>query len=292
MDFLKRTFADTRLRYHVSKVLFAASTSSAKLSTECLLLAEQHPTLVLAVLRENLQPGSHQSYAYLLLLEKIVDACSFSFHAAMALDCTLHDKLVKLATTRAEGEENRKVRRLARLTLLEYSRMFVDVPELKSLSRLAGCVEKITGRSLMRSIEVESKKVTFVDPRPEDIILISPTEVPAKASLPPSRKPAVWSCHVCTYINRPHATVCVVCRTPKATRPTSPPVHKAINGKTVPAAEILNGTVCHEERSGDEKTATSPDRNGFFAPAPLQKGEGSGTTGNTLVGIVAPHPRA
>ncbi|RNF26165.1 uncharacterized protein Tco025E_01565 [Trypanosoma conorhini] len=288
MDFLRRAFAETRLRYHVSKVIFAESASTGKLSRECLSLVEEHPLVVLSVLREHLHTGSPHAYAYLHLLEKIVDACSFSFHAAMSADHALHEKLVKLAVARAEGGERRKVRRLARLTLLEYSRMFVDVPELQSLAKLAGLVEKVTGKSLMRALAVESKKVAFVDPRPEDIILISPVEVPVKAVPSPQRTSTAWSCHICTYVNRPQATTCVVCRTPKTTRAASPPVHKSKAGNSVSAAEILSGTVCHEKSSAGATTPRAPTGEGARVPSPIRSGKGNEAKGETLAKRGAP----
>ncbi|ESL09247.1 hypothetical protein TRSC58_03036 [Trypanosoma rangeli SC58] len=288
MDFFRRAFADARLRYHVSKVVLAAIATPAKLSAEFLSLVEEHPLVVLSLLRDHLQTGSPHTYAYLQLLEKIVDACSFSFHAAMAADLALQEKLVQLAVTRAEGAERRKVRHLARLTLLEYSRMFVDVPELRSLARLAGLVEKLTGKSLMRALAVENKKVAFIDLRPEDIILISPVEEPLNAPPSPQRKQAAWPCHACTYMNGLQATACVVCKTPKATRAASSSAHEPTGEKTVSAAEILNGTLCHE-KSGS--TATPPrlsTEDGVRAPTPIRGGENNEVNGKVLAERSAP----
>ncbi|KEG10788.1 hypothetical protein DQ04_03291050 [Trypanosoma grayi] len=247
MDFLKRTFADAKLRLQVSRMLAAASTHPKQLSTECLELAEKHPVQVLAVLRDNLNyPNAEQSYAYLLLLEKLVDSCSYSFHTAMARDATLHEKLVNLAVTRAEGIGHRRVRRLARLTLLEYSRMFADDRDLQSLSQLAGVVERRTGRKLMRALEVERKAVKFIEPRPEDIIPITPHEWSTKAS-PQRQKPTTWSCHICTYMNKAYATKCLTCRTPRLTRTATPPPVGLTNGTVAPEEKVFNGTVLHDQ---------------------------------------------
>ncbi|RNE99172.1 hypothetical protein TraAM80_08339 [Trypanosoma rangeli] len=288
MDFLRRTFAEARLRYHVSKVFVEASATPAKLSAEFLSLVEEHPLVVLSLLRDHLQTGSPHAYAYLQLLEKIVDACSFSFHAAMATDHALQEKLVQLAVTRVEGAEKRKVRRLARLTLLEYSRMFVDVPQLRSLARLAGLVEKLTGKSLMRALAVENKKVAFIDLRPEDIILISPVEEPLKALPSPQRKHAAWPCHACTYVNRSQATACVVCNTPKAKHAASSLADEPTGGTALSAAEILNGTLCHEKSGGNVTPPRLSTEDGARAPTPIRGGEKSEVKGKVLAEHVAP----
>lgn len=263
MNFFKQAFSETVRRYHASKVLYTASTLSGGLPAECFELAEKDPALVVTVLRECLNcADAERSHAYLVLLEKLVDACSFHFHLAMAQDQALHDKLVRLAVTRAEGEEHRKVRRAVRLMLLEYSRMFLDPPELRALASLAAVVEKDTGRSLIRAIEVEKKKVSFVDPRPEDIILISSVrELVAQSSSPPRQEVATWSCHVCTYTNEIDCTRCDACKTVRPAKNLSPPpqVEGTADGAVASALEILEGTVWSEEQKPRGSSDTLED---------------------------------
>ncbi|ORC91069.1 uncharacterized protein TM35_000074930 [Trypanosoma theileri] len=262
MEFLRRTVADARLRLRVSATVAAGGPLA-----EALALAERHPAVVLAALRDGLAdapaPAAQQR---LRLLERLVDAGGYNFHRAVARDTALHAQLVRLAAARAETEEQRRTRRLARLTVLEYSRMFADDPELRSLTTLLEAVEKCTGRSLLRSIEVENKRVTFIDPRPEDIILISPIRRSAK-DLPTQVKPSTWSCHICTYMNKPTSTKCFACKTPRPTRPSSPPPPQTVtatataslsSGKTNGVAEteenIYNGVACHSPLSGEINT--------------------------------------
>ncbi|KAH9579819.1 zinc finger protein [Trypanosoma melophagium] len=255
MEFLRRTLADARLRLHVSATLAAGGSLA-----EALALAERHPAVVLAVLRDGLTDAPPlAAQRRLRLLERLVDAGGYAFHRAMARDTALHAQLVRLAAARAETEEQRRTRRLARLTVLEYSRMFADDPELRSLTTLVGAVEKCTGRSLLRSIEVENKKVTFIEPRPEDIILISPIRRSAKDS-PAQVKPSTWSCHICTYMNKPNSAKCFACKTPKPIRSSSPPPPTPPEAATIvpapvgaspisPISEKTNGVSATEENN-------------------------------------------
>ncbi|AAZ11725.1 Zn-finger in Ran binding protein and others, putative [Trypanosoma equiperdum] len=211
MEFFRRTFHDIKLRLHVSKVCSEASKAPAVPPTECMELAEAHPHLVASVIGDGLgrTSGAHL-YGYLVLLEGLVNSCSSSFHSAMAQDCVLQENLVSLAIGRAEGSERRRSRHLARLTLLEYSRMFADEPELQSLAVLARKVEQRTGRHLLRAIVLENKSVRFVDPRPQDIVVYSPTEstVGTAAS---ADGPAAWPCPICTSVNRSTDETCLAC---------------------------------------------------------------------------------
>ncbi|KAG8347467.1 hypothetical protein ERJ75_001243900 [Trypanosoma vivax] len=184
MDFLRRTFNDVKLRFHIHSTLFAAATVPVSLSHECLELAERHPELVVTTLAAGLNSSSIQhSHGYLELLEKLVSSCSSSFHLAMARDYALQEALVSLITMPVEGAAQRGLRHLARLTLLEYSRIFADDPNLQRLSRLARIAEKRTGRHLLRAIELEDKSVRFIDPRPQDVIVFNPANGTLSSSL-------------------------------------------------------------------------------------------------------------
>nr|CCC90880.1 conserved hypothetical protein [Trypanosoma congolense IL3000] len=202
MDFFRRTFNNIKLRLHISKVFQEASKYPVVLSPECLELAESYPAIVAAVIGDSLGKSSTlHVYGYLLLLEKLVNSCSSAFHSAMAQNCALQENLVLLATGRADGAERRRSRHLARLTLLEYSRMFADVPELRSLATLATAAEQRTGRHLLRAIVLENKSVRIIEPRPQDIVVFSPTESTAGSAVQ-TELPAVWPCSICTSMNR------------------------------------------------------------------------------------------
>lgn len=143
---------------------------------ECLVCAETNPDAFFKVLCRYLHHSRlpEKLYKTLELLEFLVQRLNHSFHLALARNREVQKRLLLLATRRSLSPEQRRTQRLARLTLLEYSRIFADDPSLAYLSTLAGLYESRTGRSLLRSLNVQQRHVCFVEPEPKDIIMISP----------------------------------------------------------------------------------------------------------------------
>lgn len=228
MNYLRSVVSDVKLKYRVGRVVYdcVAKREQPEFTqylTECVSIADGHPELVLTTLHEYLTFRlPENAYGGLLLLEQLVSLCNYGFHLALAKDYDIQDRIIQLAVKRGEGEAHRKAQRLARLTLLEYSRVFVDDRDLLRLSSLASSFEYRTRKSLMRCLNVQNRRVRFRDVDKSDIIPISPKESlgstsgatsRAVAPLRLSSAPEVWPCHVCTYLNAPSATRCAACET-------------------------------------------------------------------------------
>ncbi|KPA82990.1 hypothetical protein ABB37_02727 [Leptomonas pyrrhocoris] len=228
MNYLKNVVSDVKLKYRAGRVVHDCIAKReqpefAQYLTECVSIADKNPELVLSTMHEYLsfrQPEN--AYGGLLLLEQLVSLCNYGFHLALAKDHDMQDRIIQLAVKRGEGEAHRKAQRLARLTLLEYSRVFVDDRELLRLSSLAGSFEHRTRKSLLRCLNVQNRRVRFRDVGTDDVVQISPKEslgstsggaTRAVAPLRLSSAPEVWPCHVCTYLNAPSATRCAACET-------------------------------------------------------------------------------
>jgi hypothetical protein len=228
MNYLRNVVSDVKLKYRASRVVYDCIAKReqpefTQYLTESVNIADSHPELILSTLHEYLsfrQPEN--AYGGLLLLEQLVSLCNYGFHLALAKDYDIQERIIQLAVRRGEGEDHRKAQRLARLTLLEYSRVFVDDRELLRLSSLASSFEYRTGKSLLRCLNVQNRRVRFRDVDKDDIIPISPKESlgstsgttsRAVAPLRLSSAPEVWPCHVCTYLNAPSATRCAACET-------------------------------------------------------------------------------
>ncbi|CBZ28700.1 conserved hypothetical protein [Leishmania mexicana MHOM/GT/2001/U1103] len=228
MNYLRTVVSDVKLKYRASRVvaecvLRREQPEFSQFLTECVTIADGHPELILSTIRlylEYNQPG--RAYGGLLLLEQLVSLCNYAFHLALARDYDIQDRIIHLAMKRGEGEAHQKAQRLARLTLLEYSRLFVDDRELLRLSALVSSFELRTHKSLMRCLNVQNRRVRFRDVEKSDIIPISPKECAGFTSssgdrpvkpLQLSSAPEVWPCRVCTYLNAPSATRCAACET-------------------------------------------------------------------------------
>ncbi|CUG90221.1 Hypothetical protein, putative, partial [Bodo saltans] len=246
MQFLKSTVADYQLRTKISRAI-ADVTSNHRLTlklADCddvIPFAEEHPKIVLHYIHERLSGTSHTAaYLSVLLLDILVNTCSYAFHEVLASEKSLQQRLVQLASERAESDSQRKVRSAARNVVLDFSRTFFDDSRLVSLSLLAEQVERKTGKKLLRSIQIERINVAVLDPRPEDIVLISPIRRgPTGRPLPPnvgtgggndgstvlhvggspnssptSSSPAMskfWICERCTFVNSNSLEKCNAC---------------------------------------------------------------------------------
>lgn len=257
MNYIRGIWSDVRLKYHVYQVVSDCVLKREEPSfttdlIECVELADAHAQLVLAALRKSLLFSNPIStYNTLLLLEQLVSLCNYTFHLALAQDYAIQDKIIYIAARRAETTDQRTAQRLARLTLLEYSRIFVDDRDLLRLSALASSFENRTRKSLLRSINIQHRKVHFRDVESGDIIPISPKESLGSVSAGAAREvrpfklaaaPEVWPCHVCAYLNAPSATKCAACETQRwsASQHSSPhhllhSVPPATEGSAAPA---------------------------------------------------------
>lgn len=165
---------------------------------ECIQLAEgPHADWLLTAIAESLQPSSPMTaYGALKLLEYLVTWCNGSFHHAMSEHTQFREKLLGLAMARvvehveskptkknnqsASGKDvchsqshvSRDTQHLARLTILEYSRIFAGEEKLEPLAQLAASFEFRTKRSLLRAIHVQERHVGFREIKPEDVISI------------------------------------------------------------------------------------------------------------------------
>ncbi|KAG5498533.1 hypothetical protein JKF63_02819 [Porcisia hertigi] len=227
MDYLLSAVSHVRLKRRVAAVVADCvfrreQQGFVKFLTECVALADRHPELVLSTVRHHLVLAHPEgTYGALLLLEQLVSLCNYGFHLALARDELIQDCIVHLAVARGEGEAHQKVQRLARLTLLEYSRIFVDDKDFLRLSALVSSFEHQTHKSLMRCLNVQNRRVRFRDVEQSDIIPISPKESIGCTSstgrlvkpLKLSSAPEVWPCHACTYLNAPSAKRCAACET-------------------------------------------------------------------------------
>ncbi|KAK7200621.1 Zn-finger in Ran binding protein [Novymonas esmeraldas] len=265
MNYLRNVVSDVKLRYRAGRVvadcvLKREQPHFPQFLTECVAIADESPELILSSIRLYLvftQPES--AYGGLLLLEQLVSLCNYAFHLSLARDYDTQDRIVHLAMKRGEGEAHRKAQRLARLTLLEYSRVFVDDRDLLRLSALASSFEHRTHKSLMRCLNVQNRRVRFRDVASTDIIDISPKECIGFTSSSTSRPvkplqlssaPEVWPCHVCTYLNAPSAMRCAACETLRSVDPT---VHLSSSHATADAPAHLSGAAASASHSNEEK---------------------------------------
>ncbi|CAG9578132.1 conserved hypothetical protein [Leishmania major strain Friedlin] len=232
MNYLRTVVADVKLKYRASRVvaecvLKREQPEFPKLLSECVTIADGHPELILSTIRLYLEYNQpERAHGGLLLLEQLVSLCNYAFHLALARDCNIQDRIIHLAMKRGEGEAHQKAQRLARLTLLEYSRLFVDDRDLLRLSALVSSFEHRTHKSLMRCLNVQNRRVRFRDVEKSDIIPISPKECAGFTSssagrpvkpLQLSSAPEVWPCRVCAYLNAPSAARCAACETLRTT---------------------------------------------------------------------------
>eukprot|EP00796_Vickermania_ingenoplastis_P011615 gene11615-8004_t len=257
MNFLRNAVSHTRLNYRISRVVGEAvgEQQIASAREECVALAEEFPEQLLTTLSTFLTP-SHPAKAVrgLELLEYLVQSCSRAFHVALAKCHPAQQKLLGLAMHRCGSDRQlREAQRLARLTILEYSRIFMADPDLQRLATLAGLFESQTRRSLLRCLNVQMRHVAFTDPRPADVILISPRKPEAAKTLgfsssgmpytslqeffaarvdkvePPGMckqplpksltSPQRWTCQACGLVNSPMALLCSACETPRVFEP-------------------------------------------------------------------------
>jgi hypothetical protein len=282
MQFLKSTVADYQLRTKISRAI-ADVTSNQRLTlklADCddvIPFAEEHPKIVLHYLHERLSGTSHTAaYLSVLLLDILVNTCSYVFHEVLASEKALQQRLVALASERAESDSQRKVRSAARNVVLDFSRTFFDDSRLVSLSLLAEQVERKTGKKLLRSIQIERTNVRVIDPRPGDIIMISPikrgptgrplpvsvsggsggndvstvlhvgaSSSPTTASSPTMSK--FWICERCTFVNSNSLEKCNACGCKRTlfdaaviSSPTTthPPSHHKQSGNVHPASSF------------------------------------------------------
>lgn len=221
MNYIRSTFADARLKYRVNRaVTGAVNHCNPSRLAECVSLADVYPKMILSAMGDNLSYSQpERTYGCLVLLEHLVGSCNYGFHTALAQSTPVQEKLVQFAMRRVEEEPHRRVQRLARLTLLEWSRIFVDDAALARLSRLATLFERRTRRSLLRAINVQNRRVCFRPVAPADVVILSPAAT-TEQSVDQDMKDVptvelscaeVWLCHVCGYMNSPAALQCTAC---------------------------------------------------------------------------------
>lgn len=214
MDYIRATIWKSREKrriYHVvSKAVSTTRTKgekkekdngsilfSAETLQECVAVAEsENAEWLLSPLCDVLRPSSPvKAYKALKLLEYLVQWCNRNFHVALAQCTRFKERLLVLATThviekvgdttdkgRHDAEEEsfllhpaRQAQHLARLTILEYSRIFVGDTMLEPLCRLASVFESQTKRNLLRAIHVQEHRVRFREIEPKDIIPLVPS---------------------------------------------------------------------------------------------------------------------
>ncbi|GET90606.1 hypothetical protein, conserved [Leishmania tarentolae] len=307
MNYLRTVVADAKLKYRASRVvaecvLRREQPNFPKFLTECVTIADRHSELILSTIRLYLQCNQpERAYGGLLLLEQLVSLCNYAFHLALAKDYDIQDCIIHLAMKRGEGEAHQNAQRLARLTLLEYSRVFVDDRDLLRLSSLISSFEHRTHRSLMRCLNVQNRRVRFRDVEKSDIILISPKECvgftgsSADRSVKPlqlSSAPEVWPCRVCAYLNAPSVTRCAACETVRTTDTvahrssphTSPKMAPAcstsvaaVNGASAgggsPVVSPLPMAVDKEMETGDSQEPSAANVEDMNATSPISDAE-------------------
>ncbi|CAJ1990805.1 hypothetical protein conserved [Leishmania donovani] len=261
MNYLRTVVADVKLKYRASRVvaecvLRREQPEFPQFLTECVTIADGHPELILSTIRLYLEYNQpERAHGGLLLLEQLVSLCNYAFHLALARDYDIQDRIIHLAMKRGEGEAHQKTQRLARLTLLEYSRLFVDDRDLLRLSALVSSFEHRTHKSLMRCLNVQNRRVRFRDVEKSDIIPISPKECVGFTSssagrpvkpLQLSSAPEVWPCRVCAYLNAPSAMRCAACETLRttdmATHRSSPHTTPKMSPASSTSVATANGT--------------------------------------------------
>lgn len=277
MSFLERAFSNVKLSLRVSRVVHLAVSKGQDIRThlvECVSLADEYPAMVLGELLQYLSYSHAElSFGALMLLEHLVGSCNYNFHVALANNPTVQEKIVTLAIRRAEDEPHRKTQRLARLTILEYSRMFRDDKDLRPLSRLADAYERRTHKSLLRSLNVQQRKVGFKVIQPQDIVVYTPSDQATSSvgagvkDIAPIKLSAaeVWPCHVCTYLNSPAASRCAACETVRHRHspPNSPTIltaHVVTAPSTVPGSSSTEETEREKPNNSDD-AATAPSAN-------------------------------
>lgn len=230
MNYLRSALSDARQRYHVNRIICAIllqRNNSAESIAEAVNFADRHPELVLTVMRNQLSYAKPDVvHRVLILLETLVGRCNYSFHIALAHYKPIQDKILALAIRRAEDAEQRRTQHLARLTLLEYSRLFRDDVELAELAQLATLFEFKTHKNLMRCLNVHRRRVRFKEPCSTDVVLLrandigaNPSDAEASRAVAPIRisHVEVCPCMACGYLNAPSALVCASCETPVLT---------------------------------------------------------------------------
>lgn len=180
MNFIRNAISNTRLQYRISKTINDAIVDSSVdgVMAECRELAETVPDMLLQSLATSfLSPNQpEKAFRAMELLESLVQSCSRVFHLALARSHLVQQKLLAIAMRRVDGTHpfQSRAQRLARLTLLEYSRIFMADPDLQKLSTLAALFESRTKRNLLRALNVQNRHIAFTEPRADDIIMISP----------------------------------------------------------------------------------------------------------------------
>lgn len=273
MSFLRDAIAHTRVNYRVARVVSTVLSSSpptqasAALSScdgtaleslsECQQFSASHPEVILRSIAVFLSFSQGQkALRALRLLEYLVQTGNHSFHLSLSKCNSVQQRLLDLAMSRLPSshddvhEVHKAVQRMARLTLLEYSRLFIGDEALQKLATLAGLFESQSRKHLMRCLNVEHRHVCFTEPQQGDFVLISPrpspTELPSSPSagvaalpgapyarlsdffdahsplvpapLPTSMTdPQRWECQACGEENSPMAQRCSTCETPRLT---------------------------------------------------------------------------
>eukprot|EP00758_Cryptobia_borreli_P009920 Tbor_TRINITY_DN5521_c8_g1::TRINITY_DN5521_c8_g1_i1::g.13048::m.13048 len=221
MNFFKNALSDIQTKYRVGKAVSDATNTyrlhiNIKDTEEVIKHTDNHPTLVLQCIYDNLRPDEYISATTLLtleLLEILVNNCNYSFHKALENYSALRSRLVDLCCISGDTVTNRTVKSAAKRLILELSRMFSKDEKLLSLSKLAKRVEDRSGKRLLRSIIMEKRRVFIKSPTENDIIIISPI-IRAQGQKP--RFPLVsWQCSICSYINKGKLNKCAVCASGK-----------------------------------------------------------------------------
>lgn len=250
MNYIRNFFADSRLRAKITKLVRDCVGTDLVVKhgvTECGQLADEHPVYVLTALAETMGSSRPQhTLSALCLLEYLVGTCNHAFHLALAQHTAMQERLLSWTTRRTENDAQRQAQRLARLTVLEYSRMFMDDPQLAPLAGLAEEFTRRTNKNLMRCINLQKRKVTFREPRSGDFFDVSPQESRGTSSQPMHevrridlRAPEVWRCPACHCMNAPAAHKCVACETVRLE----------------PEESVPRGTVVHSSRTEEKEEA-------------------------------------
>jgi len=214
MSFFRDAITHTRVNYRAARMVStvlssspptqasAASSSCDGIAleslTECQQFSVSHPEVILRSIAVFLSfSQGRKALRALRLLEYLVQTGNHSFHLSLSKCNSVQQRLLDLAMSRLPPfhddahEVHKAVQRMARLTLLEYSRLFIGDEALQKLATLAGLFESQSRKHLMRCLNVEHRHVCFTEPQQRDFVLISPR--PSLQSGRP-RPPLGWRC--------------------------------------------------------------------------------------------------
>jgi hypothetical protein len=188
-DFFRRTFNDVSVKLTITNAV-AKATDANHLSLDpvdsraVLNLALEHPKATLLAIRSKLTPAKPATaHLALQLLEDCVNCGNSVLHEALESDLEIHASLLTLATRRGTDPSSLQLQRTARRVVLEVARMFEATGVHPTLAGLVSRYEAATGKQLLRSVVLETRRVKVHEPGPESIRWISPVRREPKSNI-------------------------------------------------------------------------------------------------------------